>query len=983
MANQIIIDIGAAANDGTGDPLRTAFNYVNNNFSNVWNTGLPESNVVFSGNRILTANTNGNLVLAPNGTGRVVANVDIQPNANNTLNLGSLTRQWNTVYTRNISISGELTSGDLTVNGNLTVSGDIIEVGNIVTDSKTIQLANTAANASSANGSGVTVGANDDIATLLYNSTTNTWNTNIGVSATGNISAPYFIGNGALLTGLETFGNIAFSGANIQLAANVANTNIYIAPSGSTSNAYIRIPDNASSLGNGLAVVNRYGHVRISAKDGAAIQTWYFREDGSFELPGGVPAHIKSDQDIIIQTGSGDYWTFGSDSVLTVPGSIVPDTSNAYSLGNATNQWSDLWVSNATIYMNSVPITLAAGNVLTVGDEAVLTNNSATTISTTGNVTADYFFGNASQLSGLATVAFSGNYSDLAGTPVIPTATSNLINDSGFITAATANVISVNGQTGVVSLTIPTATSNLTNDSGFITAANLGTLTTDVSTTGNVTASYILGNGSQLTGLPASYTDSNVTTLLSSLGANTISATANITTTANVSGGNIIGTLVAPATTANTYVLYNDSGVIGGSGVFTFDESGNVLTIGTTGGQLRVADISTPQAGVNLRFIPSSGTTLSYGHLNPQFANTYDLGSSSSRWNNMFANVANVSTLTSTGSITGANVFATNITLSGTGTAVNASGGNILTNQVTGTQFNFLSGLYTVNLNASGATANYTINLPANAGSNGQVLTTNGSGALSWATPASTYGNANVATFLANYGSNTISTTGNITAGNLVGNISITGNVTGTSSNVNLVAGSYTWTFDNTGQLTVPAVGGSEGGQIDLAQSANSTLDGNAVSVDSYLDQVRIFENGGNSRGVYIDLTQAANGVGTLLNNRVSGIVNAGTFVTMDNLKATVTTTGNRGLGLATVSGTVTGYVSGSYTLISGGPGGSAASVSLTTSVSTSILGQNFSGEGDTAIYVLRDNTNSRVYRITMMIGGSYNNNFISIERLL
>jgi hypothetical protein len=77
-----------------------------------------------------------------------------------------------------------------------------------------------------------------------------------------------------------------------------------------------------------------------------------------------------------------------------------------------------------------------------------------------------------------------------------------------------------------------------------------------------------------------------------------------------------------------------------------------------------------------------------------------------------------------------------------------------------------------------------------------------------------TYGNSNVSTYLAAYGSNTISTTGNITAGNLIGNISITGNIAGTSSNVQLVAGTYTWTFDNTGNLTVPA-----GGDILLANT--------------------------------------------------------------------------------------------------------------------------------------------------------------------
>jgi hypothetical protein len=201
---------------------------------------------------------------------------------------------------------------------------------------------------------------------------------------------------------------------------------------------------------------------------------------------------------------------------------------------------------------------------------------------------------------------------------------------------------------------------------------------------------------------------------------------------------------------------------------------------------------------------------------------------------------------------------------------------------------------------------------------------------------------------------------------------------------VTLVAGSYSWTFDNSGTLTLPTgPNGNEGGEIAFTQAANSTLGGNTVVLDQYVDLIRFFEGGGTARGAYIDLTQAADGVGTLLNNRVSGIVNAGTFVTMDNLKATVTTSSNRGLSLATVSGTVTGFVSSSYSLVVGAPGGAAGNISLTTTPSTSIQGYNFSSEGDTAIYVVRDNTNNRVYRITMMIGGSYSNNFISFERLL
>jgi hypothetical protein len=43
----------------------------------------------------------------------------------------------------------------------------------------------------------------------------------------------------------------------------------------------------------------------------------------------------------------------------------------------------------------------------------------------------------------------------------------------------------------------------------------------------------LFGNGSQLSGLPATYSNSNVTTLLAALGSNIISGTANITTTDN------------------------------------------------------------------------------------------------------------------------------------------------------------------------------------------------------------------------------------------------------------------------------------------------------------------------------------------------------------------------------------------------------------------------------------------------------------------
>jgi hypothetical protein len=246
---------------------------------------------------------------------------------------------------------------------------------------------------------------------------------------------------------------------------------------------------------------------------------------------------------------------------------------------------------------------------------------------------------------------------------------------------------------------------------------------------------------------------------------------------------------------------------------------------------------------------------------------------------------------------------------------------------------------------------------------------------------AGNYGNSNVVTLLSSFGSNSITTTGNITAGNISGNISITGNVTGTSPNVTLVAGSYSATFDNTGVLTLPAGGGNEGAEIDFTKSPNSTLSGNFVAIDQYVDRIRFFESGGTTRGAYIDLSQAAAGVGTLLNNRVSGLVNAGTFVTMDLLKATVTTSGNRGLSLAATTGSFSIQIGGSYS-VSGGVGGSSGTATITTTPSSSQFNWNF-GANDIATYIITDTTNSRAYRITLQIGASFNNNMICIERLV
>jgi hypothetical protein len=115
---------------------------------------------------------------------------------------------------------------------------------------------------------------------------------------------------------------------------------------------------------------------------------------------------------------------------------------------------------------------------------------------------------------------------------------------------------------------------------------------------------------------------------------------------------------------------------------------------------------------------------------------------------------------------------------------------------------------------------------------------------------------------------------------------------------------------------------------------------------------------------------------------KVSGMVAVGTFVTLDNLKCTVTASGSRGLSIAAVSTSFEADISGVYSVPGAIGGGSTNNITYTTTASTSAFGWNFAAHGDTAIYQMRDKTNNRFYRITLMIGVSYISNFISIERL-
>ena len=218
------------------------------------------------------------------------------------------------------------------------------------------------------------------------------------------------------------------------------------------------------------------------------------------------------------------------ESVNAKTGKVVLTASDVNALPDTTvipTKTSDL--TNDSGFLTSAPVSSVNGKtgavVLNASDVKALPNTTAyvssvdgssgavttNAVKTTKQALSDAQKTQARTNIGAGTSSFSGDYGDLSNKPTIPSKTSDLTNDNGFINASGAPVQSVDGDTGTVTTnavkvvaqtlteaqkgiartnigagtssfsgdygdlrnkpTIPTKTSDLTNDSGFLTDA--------------------------------------------------------------------------------------------------------------------------------------------------------------------------------------------------------------------------------------------------------------------------------------------------------------------------------------------------------------------------------------------------------------------------------------------------------------------------------------------------------------------------------
>ena len=509
----------------------------------VTTTGGFVTGVVSATGNITGSNLNASgLSLSSNVLSAINSTLAITTSANVSAN--------NVVATNHINASGDISGANLTASGAMSAIGNAT-AGNILTPG----LLSSAGNITG--GNIVTIG-------LISSG---------GNITSANVTTPGIVSSG----GNVVSGNVLTSGlisatASITSAANIVGNNIL-------SNGIVSLAGNVIARG----IVNASGNGSID-----------------FFNSGTVSANI-----ILFQQGANGNVTIRVGESITE----APGTFGLYSTGQIGASGNLISQSNISATGNVISGNLNAAG-LSLSSNVVSTLNSTSNITTTANIAGGYFLGNGSLLTGIDATSIQNGTSNVrvvssGGNVAIGVGgTSNVAvyaTTGEYVTgliSATGNITAGNlSGTSIVGTLTTAAQTNITSVGTLTSLAVTGNTTSGnvltgglISATGNITGNYILGNGSQLTGIDATSIQNGTSNVrVVSSGGNVaigVGGTSNVavyaTTGEYVTGlisatGNIIGGNVL------TGGLISATGNITGGNVNTNNIVGTGLTLVSTG----------------------------------------------------------------------------------------------------------------------------------------------------------------------------------------------------------------------------------------------------------------------------------------------------------------------------------------------------------------------------------------------------------------
>jgi len=538
---QILINTGNVANDGTGDPLRTAFNDVNTNFTQVFNAGPVGSNIAIANNTIQSTNTNGNLRLATNGIGVIVPAANFVPDIPNVRYIGAATNRFNTIFSQYLNAVTGTFSGNVYVAGNLFVTGSTVTVdySNANIANLTLNLAGGSSNAVLANGAGILIDSAD--ANFVYNNSANSWNSTIA------ITAPTFIGDGSNLTNVNATVNA------INLVGNTLQSSV--------------IFSNLTSFGSVIGIsaigdISTTGNVYANVISGNVINGNFVGDGSSLTsitataIVGTVSLANIANTALVANLAALATQAINADTALFAINANLAAFANVATSAQTAN------ASQYSVQSDNANSAVVAGMAYQIAPTA--------NISVIGNIiTSGYFIGNGSQLTGITAIPDTGNIGF----------DGDIIYDLNGINLQNSDL--THGPTAV--LTIPA-----NGDTDPISLTNIyGNIVLQSGDNASVTAAWLFNNDGNLT-LPGNSSSINYANGQpyggSTIGPN-ISVTGNIIADGNISAntfyiGNTPFTrtlLVGTATTPVTVPLASNNSF----NVLTADGSSNVVVYTT------------------------------------------------------------------------------------------------------------------------------------------------------------------------------------------------------------------------------------------------------------------------------------------------------------------------------------------------------------------------------------------------------------------